>query len=218
MTTTQHLHPLPPPTLRKGAVQLAMAGVWEAAVNVDSLSPGELIHWLRTAELDVALEVLFETDSGALEGFVGLRVEDADPDARVRFWTPIIAQAQKARSVRSKDYASFWSSRLGLADPTGDRPPDGWEIGVFNQWRSATPVILSDQAAPRRSDAPPSWILEGATAPICLEAVWTQPRLWEARVVSRAVKGRHVLDRETIAAAFPQMPETVRQSLGGLLG
>lgn len=186
------------PGLVRAGFQFSTGGRWEAAHAFDPANPASFDLWLEGAVLDVAVEAVFRDAENRLRGFIGLR-RSIDRD-RATFWRALIAAAAPPFAGPRATLLS-WLEHDDKPSLLED-PPDGIELGVFNQWQSAGSIALPFG---RLTDAQwvtgPAWLRDGASAPICREQFWRRPeKIWIADVVSHPDDDRHVLG----AALRPQ--------------
>lgn len=181
--------------LLQSGIQLASAGEWESAIDVSQFTDAELQRWLLEADRDIAIEVLFDEVAGALAGFVGLRHHCDDAKKRAALWMEVVDVTRRVGSCSGRNYVAIWCNHFNKPLFIDDRTPDSFELGVFNQWRSAGSVILpSGRITGENLVSAPRWAQDGATAPICYERVWRSPlNVWVASVVSEFRDGRHFI-------------------------
>jgi hypothetical protein len=179
-------------------LQIATAGRWEEALLIAADSVIDLARWFEQADDDVAIESVFCDQVGNLLGFVGFRKKISPHDKRRDFWMNVL---HVMASIELQGPAAHLGAWLHLLE-VGGLPdnPDGVEIGVFNQWRSAGTITpRSDRWAAYEIQNGPEWLRKGATAPICRESYWMIPeRVWVASVVSHEIGGRHFIDPECL--------------------
>ena len=159
----------------------------------DPADPAAFDLWLSAAAADVAVEAVYRDTEGRLRGFVGLRRSIGPGPDRAAFWRALLASSSSPSEGPRATLLS-WLKHDGKPTLLDD-PPDGIELGVFNQWKSAGAIALPFG---RLSDAQwatgPAWLRDGASAPFCREQSWRRPeKFWVAEVVSHPDGDRHVL-------------------------
>jgi hypothetical protein len=181
--------------LSRSGIQLASKGRWENAFTADFTSADAVNDWITTADKDVAIEALYCDGTGALQGFIGFRRCLERSDDRRAFWLKALESSKAFKDRNPKDDMTAWLDLIGQPSLL-DTPPDGIELGIFNQWHSSGPIALHSDRLTREDFATgPDWIRQGSTAPICREHFWRKPeRIWVAEVVSRQERGRFVMD------------------------
>ena len=130
-------------SLTVDSLQFAQNGVWE---DVQTLFPNRfddlyrLSAWLNQAARDVAVEALFVTPEDELKGFLGIRVHDAPSAERTLMWLRL-AILLASEAVRPFDQLLDLSlTMLGFPSTLPNTAPT-FEMGVFNFWQSATPLL-----------------------------------------------------------------------------
>ena len=182
--------------LTRSGLQLACDGRWEDAIPVEQTDPAILRDWLTDTGSNIAIESVYRDASGALQGFFGFRRVLRNSNQRSSFWRDILTASAAYQSRAPAEQLAAW---LALLDAPSllSLPPEGIQLGVFNQWLSAGPVTLHHDRLDRTDiESGPAWLRNGATAPICHERYWLAPeRIWIAQSASRiGSDGRHRLD------------------------
>lgn len=176
--------------LKKFGVQLASDGAWERAVDLT----GSTGDWIHESGENIAIEVVYLRPSGELAGFVGFRKIISDSSERCVFWQSVVSKVSFSEPDTPSTQASSWLENLKLSCMLRFLPKS-FELGVFNQWRSAGTIRLTSErfVLPKISDAP-AWLQGGAEAPICKEAAWgIGDGFWVADNVSTKIGGRYYL-------------------------
>jgi hypothetical protein len=176
--------------LTKFGIQLASDGAWERAVNVI----GCTVDWIHESGENIAIEVVYLRPSDELAGFVGFRKIISDPVERCAFWQSVVSNKPFSEPDTPSTQVSIWLEDLNLSCML-KLPPKSFELGVFNQWRSAGTIRLTSESfvLSKIRDAP-AWLQGGADAPICKEAAWgIGDGFWVADNVSTRIGGRYYL-------------------------
>jgi hypothetical protein len=179
--------------LKKYIVQLASDGTWERAVNV----AGCTRDWIEESGENIAIEVVYQTQSGELAGFLGFRKIISDPLQRCAFWQAVASNLLSCEYYSPITQTSIWLEELNLSC-LSSTDPKYIELGVFNQWRSARTIRQTSNTFLLSGllGAPP-WLQEGAEAPICKEYVWELgDGFWVADNVSTRMNGRYYLSSD----------------------
>lgn len=181
--------------LVRSSVQLASDGRWEDAVPIENTDPLALRRWLAESRPDVAIESVYRTASGSLQGFFGFRRIFEDTEERASFWEGVVKATEAHQSLAPGQQLAAWLGLLGVPSML-KATPSGTQLGVFNQWLSAGPVTLRGTRLIQADVASgPDWLRIGATAPICREHYWMTPeRVWVAETLSVLEGGRYRID------------------------
>ncbi len=196
------MYPFKFETVSIDSVQFAADGKWEEVQTVHPGNPDDLAtlsSWLDRVSEDVAAEVLFVDDQGELDGFFGVRtIAPTGPD-RSCSWVNFTKQATETSELQFSELVARCLPTLGFPT-TIPNSELTYEIGVFNYWNSATPLLLGTTPLDsindyRQDDQSPSWLNQGHLAPICLEYVWHDPaHIWVSRAISRKRDDRYFVD------------------------
>jgi hypothetical protein len=180
--------------LKRFGIQLASRGEWENSFAADHANSQVAREWIAAAGKDVAIESLFCDALGDRKGFIGFRRSFEHTRDRCDFWLDVIENTKPLESHGPKKHIALWLEFLGQPSLL-DSPATRVELGVWNQWKSAGPVLLhSERLTENDLLHGPNWIRQGATAPICRERQWASPGgFWIADVVSRKEQERYVL-------------------------
>lgn len=204
------MHPFVSSTLTVDRLQFAQNGVWEDVQTVYPDSFEELYklsHWLEQAARDVAVELLFVHETSELFGFLGVRIHDLPSPSRTLMWTRLAMLAVTEEDKPFSELMSLCLTELGLPSILPDIEPT-FELGVFNCWKTAVPVMLGDSPIENLTElmatqSGPSWLYKGHKAPICLEYVWQVPaHIWISRNISTQSNGLYFVDMEKLKKVF----------------
>ncbi len=176
--------------LKRLGVQLASDGAWDRAVSADGCTD----DWIETSNENIAIEAVYLSPSGELAGFVGFRKIISEPVERCAFWQTVMSKASLSASDTPSTQASIWLQDLNLSC-LPKLPPSYFELGVFNQWRSAGTIRLTlERFLLSKNPDAPAWLQGGADAPICKEAAWDiGDGFWVADNVSTRIGSRYYL-------------------------
>lgn len=203
-------HPFFSSTLAVNHLQFAQNGVWE---EVQTVYPNrfedlyDLFDWLDRAARDVAVETLFVDKMSELFGFFGVRTKDLPSAYRTLMWMRLATLAASEKSRPFNELVSLCLTALNLPPALPDIDPT-FELGVFNFWNTAVPVILGKSPVEKLTELitnqhGPSWLYEGHKAPICLEYVWQLPtHIWISRNISTESNGLYFIDMEKVKRVY----------------
>ncbi len=181
--------------LNRFGIQLASRGEWENSFAADHASSQVAKEWIAAAGKNVAIESLFCDASGDRRGFIGFRRSFEHTRDRCDFWLDVVEKTKPLELNGPREHIAVWLGLLGQPSLL-DSPAKRVELGVWNQWNSAGPVLLhTERLTENDLHHGPDWIRQGATAPICREQQWAAPEdFWIADVVSHKEQERYVLD------------------------
>lgn len=182
--------------LTRSCVQMASNGAWEEAISVADCT----VEWIEKSGENIAIEAVYTDHSSELAGFVGFRKTMPDPVERTVFWQAIISATFSCEHDTPSAQVSFWLKVLNLP-PILSTPPQFSELGVFNLWQSMGTIRhSSDKFQLSKIQNAPSWLLDGADAPICMETVWDiGDGFWVASNVSTKTARRYYLHTSFVA-------------------
>lgn len=203
-------HPFVSSTLAIDHLQFAQNGVWEEVQTVYPNSFEDLYNlsdWLNRAGRDIAVETLFLDERSELFGFFGVRTKDFPSADRTLMWMRLATSTASEKSRPFSELMSLCLTALELPSALPDIEPT-FELGVFNFWNTAVPVILGKSPVGKLTELiakqrGPSWLYEGHKAPICLEYVWQVPtHLWISRNISTKSNGLYFIDMEKVKRIY----------------
>lgn len=183
-------------------LQFAQNGIWERVQTVypDSFEDlYNLSNWLNLAARDVAVELLFLDHASELAGFFGVRTIDIPSPSRTLMWMRLATLAATSKYKPFSELTSLCLEALNFPPMLPDKQP-GFELGVFNFWKTAKPLTLGNSPLEQlttlmATQAGPAWLHTGHKSPICLEYVWHVPaHIWIARNISTRSQGRYFVD------------------------
>ena len=207
------VHPFVSSVLDVDRLQFAQNGVWE---DVQTVLPNRfedlysLMTWLDGAARDVAVEALFVDTTSELFGFFGVRTQDFPNAERTLMWMRLATLVASGQRRPFTELMSLCLAALNLPPVLPDIEPT-FELGVFNFWNTAGPVILGTSPVENLTELiatqeGPSWLYKGHQAPICLEYVWQVPtHLWISRNVSTKSGELYFLDMAKIKGVYHGM-------------
>jgi hypothetical protein len=143
--------------------------------------------------------VLFLNKNNELVGFFGLRSNKVSSAERTSSWLEFAKKALNTRNLPFTELVRNTLPTLGFAPIMPDSKLT-FEMGVFNFWKSATPMLLGSSPLleikkQQDENSAPKWFSEGHEAPICFEYVWYDPtHIWVSQIVSNKVNNKHFID------------------------
>ena len=200
------IYPFSSSTLTVDHLQFAQNGLWEKVRTVYPNNFGdlyELSDWLDKAARDVAVEALFIDSESELSGFFGIRTRDLPSANRTLMWMRLATLVATKESQSFSNLIRLCLTALHLSPELPDVEPT-FELGVFNAWNTATPVLLGSSPLEKLTElletqTGPSWLDKGHRAPICLEYVWFVPtHLWIAKNISTKLNNLYFVDMEKV--------------------
>ena len=204
------VHPFSSSTVTVDHLQFAQNGVWEDVKTVypDNFSDlYDLSTWLAEAARDIAVEAIFMDETSEIHGFFGVRTKDLANASRTLMWIRLATLAAQKESRSFSELMMLCLTALGFSPSLPDIEPT-FELGVFNFWNTAVPVILGGSPLEKLIELTanqngPSWLYEGHEAPICLEYVWQVPtHIWISRNISTQSNGRYFVDTEKVRNVY----------------
>ncbi|MEL6382833.1 MAG: hypothetical protein AAFQ89_10240, partial [Cyanobacteria bacterium J06626_18] len=157
-------------------VQFASNDIWE---DVQVVHPGNfkdlylLSVWLDCAPRDIAAEALFTDDRESLTGFLGIRAKDLPNAQRTLLWMRLTMQTLREEKIPFTQLVNIFLKSLEFSPAELTLEPT-FEMGVFNFWKTAEPLLLGTSPLETltellKSEKGPDWLFHGHEAPICLE-------------------------------------------------
>lgn len=205
------VHPFVSSVLDVDHLQFAQNGVWEDVQTVFPNSFEDLYNlatWLDGAARDVAVETLFLDEKSELSGFFGVRTQDYPNAGRTLMWIRLASLAASGKRRPFTELMSLCLTALNLSPVWPNHVEPTFELGVFNFWNTAGPVVLGKVPVEKlteliASQTGPLWLYEGHQAPICLEYVWQIPtHLWISRNISTKSGDLYFVDMEKVIEVY----------------
>lgn len=207
-------HPFVSSTLAVDHLQFAQNGIWEEVRTVYPNNFSDLYslsNWLDVAARDVAVETLFVDTTSELLGFFGVRTKDLPSAARTLMWLRLATLATSEKSRPFSELMSLCFTALNLPPMLPNVEP-AFELGVFNFWNTAVPVMLGKSPVEKLTELiakqhGSSWLYKGHKAPICLEYVWQVPtHIWISRNISTQSNDLYFIDMEKVKRVYYNKP------------